>query len=109
MPTTPTATTDVLVGTFSGDLWAPGWDEPAERAYVTFTKLSSDAVKMKIVCTNYGLDMKEIILRVTASGDGTLVLKPENTGYVISGTYTSGKLNLSFMVSDIQFQFLGTK
>ena len=107
--TKTTILADQISGTFSGTVRPLGYTDSPQRAYVTFTKLASDAVKLKINCSKFNMDLDEIIMNVSYSGDGGLVITPEDGVKNCNGTYKNGTLTLTFGWLDINWIFSGEK
>ena len=91
-------------GIYSGTMVPMGYTD-RERAYVTMTRMSADAVRAEIECSNLDLDVSEIMNVV--GGAGGYVLSVE--GKAVQGQVTGNNLNLTFSVGSTTFNFVGTK
>jgi hypothetical protein len=100
--------TDDVAGLYVGQLNAVGASsEVAEVAYVTLTKKSSSTVSCKIESEGWGIDAETVNLNCTFSGN--VASLESETSKAIRGQAYNGNLQLTFMMSDLVFQFTGTK
>ena len=96
-------------GSYVGTLKPIGFSDSPARAYVTLTRLSSDAVRLScLICEEFGMDMNPVNLKVRKGSDGSYTLTSE-TNKSIQGTYYGGQLTLTFSNSLASFYFTGYK
>ena len=96
-------------GSYVGTLKPIGYSDSPARAYVTLTKLSSDAVRLSsLICEEFGMDMNPVNLKVRMGSDGAYTLTSE-TNKSIQGTYYDGQLTLTFSNALASFYFSGYK
>ena len=96
-------------GSYVGTLKPIGYSDSPARAYVTLTRLSSDAVRLSsLICEEFGMDMNPVNLKVRKGSDGLYTLISE-TNKSIQGTYYGGQLTLTFSNSLASFYFTGYK
>lgn len=100
---------DELVGSYTGTLKPMGYSDEPARCYITFSKLSNDAVRMeKLICEEFDLDMNPVNLTVKEESDGRITISSE-TSKSVEGSYYQGLLTLSFSNYLATFYFSGTK
>ena len=98
-----------MSGSYVSMLKPIGYSDSPARAYVTLTKLSSDAVRLScLICEEFGLDMNPVNLKVIMGSDGAYTVSSE-TKKSIQGTYYEGQLKLTFSNALASFYFSGYK
>lgn len=105
----PTSLADQLVGTFAGTVRPIGYSDAPETAYVTFTKMSSTAVKVKVMCSEWDMNLNEVIMKVSKDTNGGLKLEPEKSTINCDGSYKNGTLTLTFGWNSANWLFSGEK
>lgn len=108
-PATSSSLADELVGTFVGTVRPIGYSDDPETAYVTFTKMSSTAVKIKIMSSAWDMDLNEIVMTISKDSNGALKIEPEKSTKDCSGTYKNGTLTVTFGWSNANWLFTGEK
>ena len=74
-------------GSYVGTLKPIGYSDSPARAYVTLTRLSSDAVRLSsLICEEFGMDVNPVNLKVRKGSDGSYTLTSE-TNKSIQGIY----------------------
>lgn len=98
-----------LSGSYVGTLKPIGYSDSPARAYLTLTRLSSDAVRLSsLICEEFGMDMNPVNLKVRKDSDGSYTITSE-TNKSIQGTYYAGQLTLTFSNAFASFYFTGYK
>ncbi len=93
-----------VAGIYSGTMVPMGYSN-SERAYVTLTRMSADAVRAEIECSGLSLDISEI-MDVTVSTNGYSL---SVDGKVVQGQVIGNNLNLTFGAGSNTYNFVGTK
>jgi hypothetical protein len=94
-----------ISGTYSGEMGIIGYSDLA-RGYVTLTRVSSDAVFVKIICEEFDLDLEEIIMNITSSDSGYSL---KSTTKAVTGSVVSKTLMLTFSTEGYTYSFSGSK
>lgn len=94
-----------ISGTYAGEMGIMGYSELA-RGYVTLTRMSSDAVSVKVICEEFDLDLAEIIMDITSSDSGYSL---KSTTKAVTGSVVSKTLMLTFSTGSYTFSFSGSK
>lgn len=100
-------TTSSISGNYVGTVKVLGYTDPAERAYVTLSRMSSDVVSFKLSCEAYGLDFDPVNL-IVEKKNGVFMLTSESS-YAIEGSITNDVLTITFSASNYTYMFSGKK
>lgn len=107
-PEAPKDAATAVAGNYVGKLEIIGYVDEPERAYVTLTRIASDAVTIKISCEAFDMDMSPVNLNVTKSGQ-SYSLKSESSKS-ISGNVVSNTLSVTFQnQAGYTYKFSGEK
>ena len=100
-------TTSSIAGNYVGTVKVLGYTDPAERAYVNLSRMSSDVVSFKFSSEAYNLDLNPINL-IVENKNGVVMLTSQSS-YAIAGSITNDVLTVTFGVGDYTYMFSGKK